>query len=117
MPRAPKKCAHDGCETRITARNYCDAHRPIGWVSGGPSRTSTTEHRAWRKAVLARARGACQIRGPRCTGRATEADHITPVARGGAEHALDNGQAACTTCHREKTLREATEGRRLANGG
>lgn len=113
MPRAPKPCNHDGCTERVRGRRYCDQHKPTGWAKG-PSRTATPEHRAWRTAVLARDRGSCQIKGPRCTGRATEADHVIPVARGGAELDTDNGQAACTTCHRVKTLREATEGRRLA---
>ena len=81
MPRAPKKCARDGCETRGTGR-YCPEHQ-VRWKQG-PSRTSTPEHAAWRKAVLDRDHWWCRIQGPGCTGRANHADHITAVAFGGA---------------------------------
>lgn len=111
MPRAPKKCARDGCETRGTGR-YCPEHQ-VRWKQG-PSRTSTPEHAAWRKAVLDRDHWWCRIQGPGCTGRANHADHITAVAFGGAEFDLTNGQAACPTCHLAKSLAEATEGRRRA---
>lgn len=66
----------------------------------------------WRAAILKRDKGHCQINGPGCTGRATEADHVVNVAAGGAEFDPDNGQAACPTCHKAKSLAEATEGRR-----
>ena len=82
------------------------------WPTTG--RTSSREHRAWRTAVLERDQHTCRLRGPRCTVHATHADHITPVAFGGAEFDLSNGQAACPTCHREKSQREAVEGRRRA---
>lgn len=85
----------------------------MAWRNG-PTRTSTTEHRTWRRLVLAASGGQCQIRGPRCTGLATEADHIVPVTRGGAEHDPANGQGACHACHQAKTNAEAAEGRRLA---
>ena len=110
MPRAPKKCARDGCETRGLGR-YCPEHRSQ-WGHGSSGRRNTSEEKAWRAAVLRRAEGVCEIRGPHCTHRATEADHIVNLARGGAPLDLSNGQAACSTCHREKTLREAAEGRR-----
>ena len=109
MPRAPSKCGREGCETRGTGR-YCPAHKS-GWNSGSAPRTSTAGHKAWRTAVLARDKGACQIRGPRCTGRATIADHIVNMAAGGAEYDVDNGQAVCATCHKVKTQREAAIGR------
>jgi 5-methylcytosine-specific restriction endonuclease McrA len=110
MRRAPKKCGRDGCENRSTGR-YCPDHRSR-WNTTGATRTSTPEHKAWRAAVMLRDRWICQIKGPNCTRRATEADHIRNVKRGGAEFDLNNGQAACANCHREKTLREATAGRR-----
>lgn len=116
MPRAPKKCNHPDCETRVVARTYCDEHKPINWAKG-PSRTSTTAHRAWRTAVLRRCKGVCEIRGPGCTYRAFEADHIEPVSlRPDLEFNLDNGQGACPTCHRAKSLIEATIARRAARG-
>ena len=82
-----------------------------GWTSGGRSRTDTAEARAWREAVLDRCGRQCEIRGSRCAGRATQADHIVPVAEGGGEYDLDNGQGACDPCHAEKTHAEAARGR------
>lgn len=39
---------------------------------------------------------------------ATEVDHITAKAKGGLDE-LDNLQAICTACHREKTAHETAE--------
>lgn len=111
MPRAPKKCGRDDCENRVTARRYCAAHTPVGWPQVARPRTGTAEHKAWRKAVLDRDHWRCKIRGPHCTGKATQADHITPVAWGGAELDTDNGQAVCPTCHQAKTQDEARRSR------
>ncbi len=44
MPRAPKKCARDGCETRIVGRTYCPPHTP-----DRPSPTLTQRTKAERK--------------------------------------------------------------------
>lgn len=66
---------------------------------------------AWPKVrllVLSRDGHTCQIRGPHCTVRATEADHITPVAQGGARLDPANLRAACRPCN-------ASEGGRLGN--
>lgn len=114
MPRAPKKCAAASCETRGVG-TYCPEHKPVGWSTRGASRTSTTEHKRWRLAVLYRDHWTCQIKGPRCEGRGAIADHILPVARRpDLEHDVSNGQAVCGTCHRTKTNLEAIEGRRGA---
>ena len=51
-----------------------------------------------RKTVLERDGYECQIRGPRCTGVATECDHIVPHAHGG-DASLDNLRAACKPCN------------------
>lgn len=52
-----------------------------------------------REQVLARDRHVCQIRGPKCTVRATHVDHITPLELGGDPHALTNLRAACAACN------------------
>lgn len=68
----------------------------------------TYDH-AWqqvRRIVLHRDRYECQIRGPRCTQQATEADHIVALAKGGARLDLTNLRAACRPCN-------AAEGGRL----
>lgn len=75
------------------------------------SRTSTPEHRAFRRAVLERDDYTCQ----RCghhdpTGRTVQADHIENVANGGATDP-DNGQTLCVPCHKIKVQRESAEGR------
>ena len=107
MPRAPKKCGKDGCEARVVAKPYCPDHQPVGWSRSTDPRYGA-EHRVWRKRVLARARGLCEIRGPGCTHRATDADHVDRL---GARYDLANGQAACPVCHGVKTRREAAEAR------
>ena len=56
----------------------------------------------WQKVrliVLARDAYRCQIRGPRCTERATEADHIVSLAQGGARLDPANLRAACRPCN------------------
>ena len=116
MPRAPKACACDGCETRIIGRTYCESHTPVNWGRQGATRTGTAQHKAWRRAVLDRDHWRCQLRGPRCTRKATEADHIINVANGGAEFDLNNGQAVCKTCHGEKTQSEAAQALRRRFG-
>ena len=106
MPRAPSKCARFGCETHTT-RRYCPEHA-IGWQTKGAPRTA--EHKAWRLAVLNRCGWRCQTQGPGCEGRATQADHIIPVAEGG-QTTLQNGAGICVTCHKKKTGAEAARGR------
>jgi 5-methylcytosine-specific restriction endonuclease McrA len=50
--------------------------------------------------ILARDSHACQIRGPRCTGVATQVDHVVALADGGAHLDPLNLRAACATCSR-----------------
>lgn len=64
-----------------------------------------------RLAVLERDGWRCQIRGPRCVGQATDADHIET----GDNHHLANLQAACGPCHASKSGQEGAAARpRLA---
>ena len=67
---------------------------------------------AQRRAILAR-EPACRT----CGAPSTEADHIRNKASmppGVDPNTLDNGQALCSSCHREKTARETAEGQRRA---
>ena len=58
--------------------------------------------------VLGEANYVCQVGGHRCTGIATEVDHID----GNREnHERENLQAICTDCHKEKSSREGVEAR------
>lgn len=102
MPSRPKQyCRVPGCPNLVDRGNCAD--------HGGPQLTEGREsaarrgydrrHQWWRLRVLAR--------DPICVNcqaaQATEADHIMPIARGGARLDLDNGQGLCKPCHSKKT--------------
>lgn len=74
----------------------------------------TPEHRAWSRAVIARAGHACQA----CqrTGTRLFADHIVELQDGGAPTDLANGQALCGACHSTKTARARAD-RQRGEGG
>jgi 5-methylcytosine-specific restriction endonuclease McrA len=58
--------------------------------------------RAWltmRQLILERDAHRCQIRKPGCTSHATQVDHITALAHGGARLDPGNLRAACTHCN------------------
>ena len=64
-------------------------------------------HKQWRMAVLIRDAYQCQDCKKICSGkRDAHADHILPIAEGGARYDLENGQCLCAACHARKTLRE-----------
>jgi 5-methylcytosine-specific restriction endonuclease McrA len=67
-------------------------------VSKAWSAGSTTAWRKVRPVILSRDAYRCQIRGPKCTGRATQVDHIVPKSRGGSDDP-SNLQAACQPCN------------------
>jgi hypothetical protein len=82
------------------------------WEPDPHSRTATPAHRQWRAQVLRNSGGHCQLRYPnRCTGIATEADHIIEVADGGPEFDVTNGQGVCAACHAHKTALHANRTR------
>lgn len=87
----------------------------MGYQSGGYSRTGTTAHRHWAKAVKRRDGYRCRQCGYQGSAKANpadvEADHIVNVAAGGAEFDLDNGQTLCCRCHDEKSRAEAARAR------
>jgi 5-methylcytosine-specific restriction endonuclease McrA len=67
--------------------------------------SSVYRSRAWqavRKRVLARDGYECQIRLPKCRGRATAVDHRVELEDGGAPFDLSNLQAACVSCNASK---------------
>jgi 5-methylcytosine-specific restriction endonuclease McrA len=67
-----------------------------GWAGRG----STYRWKQVRKLILARDGFACQIAGPKCTGGATEVDHVVALADGGAHYDPSNLRASCATCNR-----------------
>lgn len=115
MPRAPRRCPGDNgnCTELIRDTRYCEQHsKPWG---GERSRSSTvTSTAAWKRLrvkVLKRDNYRCQLREPGCTGDATQVDHITNTAAGGAELDPDNCQSSCPTCNARKAQREAVKAR------
>lgn len=52
---------------------------------------------AYRKPTMKAARGLCQIRGPRCTHRATQIDHV------GDKDDHTRLRAACKPCHADRS--------------
>ena len=84
----------------------------MAWRHDRRTRQARGYGRMWEKlraAALARDSHLCQpcARAGRVT-PAAEVDHILPQAKGGAD-TLENTQAICTDCHKEKTAREAAE--------
>ena len=63
------------------------------------------------KRVLERDGYRCYLRGPDCIGRATVADHVVPLYKGGAADE-SNMRAACVPCHKGKTKQETRESQR-----
>ena len=62
-----------------------------------------------RKTILQRDLHTCQIQGPNCTQHATQVDHITPVAHGGAWYDPNNLRAACPNCNNQRPANQRNE--------
>lgn len=63
-----------------------------------PRRHRRVVFQATRAAVLERDGYRCQIRGPKCKGRASTVDHVVPIVEGGSDDA-GNLRAACGPCN------------------
>jgi 5-methylcytosine-specific restriction endonuclease McrA len=86
---APAGCEASG-RPNAAARGYCDSR-----------------HRAWRLAVLVGAGWQCAACGRICARKGeAHADHVLPIAEGGARYEVANGQCLCSSCHSRKTVRE-----------
>ena len=103
MPKAPRRCPAQGCDNLIRHTRYCPEHTAEKAWSGPRTESSrVTSEAAWRQlrvVVLERDGHQCQIKGPTCTGIATQVDHIVPVAQGGSRFDPDNSRAACPECN------------------
>lgn len=73
-----------------------------GWANSQRKSQLPADWQAIRKQVLKRDRHICQIQGPLCDLHATDVDHINNPQ----DHSLGNLQAACSPCHRRKTIAE-----------
>ena len=63
----------------------------------------TAAWQAARSQVLARDKGRCQIKGPKCSGAGTDVDHIKPWRDGGSWYALSNLRLACKSCNSSRS--------------
>lgn len=108
MPYAPPSRCH--CGAKATRRGRCEEHQPIAWErpSANTRTLSGRERAIFRREVLRR---ETECRNCGATGQ-LEADHIIPIAEGGAHRDTANGQALCPNCHEEKTRAEAARRRR-----
>lgn len=68
------------------------------------------------RATLATYGTRCHLRGPRCRGTATTADHLIPRSRNGPD-TLDNLRPACQPCNRQRGDMPLTEWRALYSSG
>jgi len=102
VPGCPNITTGGKCPQHLkAARKEYDSHRPAGW------KRFNANWRRLREMVLARdpvCKNPFQI--PNHLEFSTVADHIVPVAKGGAECDLDNLQGLCKSCHDRKTACE-----------
>jgi 5-methylcytosine-specific restriction endonuclease McrA len=115
MPRAPRRCPGDdhACPNLVRNAAYCPDHTK-SWKGKRTKSGQVTSTAAWKRLrlqILKRDNYRCQERGPRCTGRATQVDHIVNVAAGGAELDPANLQSICPSCNAIKASREAAKAR------
>ena len=105
MPNAPaSRCS---CGRRATRRGRCEQHQPTWSTKSANAKTMTGAQRArFRAEQLAR---EPQCRACGSTER-LEADHIIPIAEGGARFDAANGQTLCHDCHERKSMRERLRG-------
>lgn len=98
----------------ISDERRCPECQRKPWANA-KARTSLSgsAQQARARQVISRDLGYCHICG--LLG-ADEADHVIPVAEGGADDA-SNMKAAHAECHREKTAAEAVRGRQRASAG
>jgi 5-methylcytosine-specific restriction protein A len=123
MAARPKAiCRKVACGALIDAPGYCEKHakQAVGWERTNGDKTSAQRGYgyAWQKTrerILSRDAGLCQIKGPTCRVIAGEVDHRVSKANaralGWASDRIDadaNLQAACESCHKDKTIAEKT---------
>ena len=102
MPRqAPRVCPTPGCPRLLAPGQRCPDHTPEPFATS-TYRTTRGYTPTQRRVILARDHHRCVI----CGQPATIADHIVPRALGGTD-TIDNGQALCDQCSKQKTATEA----------
>jgi len=121
MASRPKSiCRKAACGALIDAPGYCERHaqQSSGWARSNGDKTSAQRGYGYdwqkrRERILSRDAGLCQIKGPSCRFVASEVDHNVSKARArelgwtaDQTEGDSNLQAACSTCHKEKTHAE-----------
>ena len=108
MPYAPpSRCP---CGNIATRRGRCDQHQPTPWAkhSRNGQTLTGTQRKQLHNEQLARE--------PQCrqcgSTHQLEADHIIPIAEGGAHTHPDNLQTLCHNCHATKSEQERRRGTR-----
>ncbi|WP_078657955.1 HNH endonuclease [Streptomyces rimosus] len=114
MPRARQICFRSGCPKVAVRSGACLEHVPkvVDHRQPWARKSKRNEHRSagWtrlRRTILRRDNRTCYLCGDP---KASEVDHIIPVAFGGTDEPM-NLAACCRTCHQLKTAREAQRGR------
>lgn len=107
MPRAAKICAQPGCPNL----QPCAEHAPAPWTGSTRStRTISGSRQAKRsRFVIGRDNGVCHVCGKH---GADQADHIVPLAEGGADTLANMAAIHADPCHKAKTAAEAARGRK-----
>ncbi len=100
-----RACSEPGCPGFASYRGRCPEHarqRDRSIHRAGRVIYNTKRWKLTRRAKLTQS-PICE----RCEAQlATEVHHRTPIAEGGPEHAMDNLEALCKSCHSQATRRE-----------
>ena len=110
MPYKPKRpCNYPGCP-ELTHEGYCKKHKPQAVREYNRYARSEDSKKfynstAWRRLAKAQLKreplcSECMRNGRVCP--AEIADHIKPIADGGARLDFDNLQSLCRACHNKK---------------
>lgn len=111
MPRALKVCAHPGC-TALVNGTRCPEHAPKPWArsADAPRRSnlSGSAQQARARRVITRDGTICHVCG---IAGANQADHVIPVAEGGADDESNMRAIHGIPCHAEKSAAESARAR------
>lgn len=114
MPKAaPRPCGHTGCRLLATAGGRCADHQREVWRKKPVATKRITGRRLQAMRALLFAANPLCVECSRLDliAVATQRDHITPLAEGGADDDT-NVQGLCDACHEGKSLAEALRARR-----
>lgn len=109
-------CRHPGCNTLVPVSGFCEKHqKENGWWRKKENSGKRGYGHRWRQIreqIYQRDKGLCQecLRNGRYT-TGTDVDHVIPKSQGGTD-SPSNLQLLCRDCHKQKTAREALNGRK-----